>query len=257
METAAKFARAGNRILGIFAALLIAVMFLYGSYSLWDTAMVYQGAFLSDDLLQYKPSVEEEEAHPTLQQLQAINQDITAWLTIDDTHIDYPVVQGEEDMDYINTDIYGEFSLSGSIFMDSRNTPDFSDPYTVVFGHHMDNGGMFGDVVEFINEDYFSAHESGVLYLPDSTYRITLFACVETDAYNSVIYNITQYEEGDLSALLAYIRENAVQYRDIGISSDDTVIGLSTCAEAETNGRVVLFGKLDEWSQKQEGGVNK
>lgn len=46
----------------------------------------------------------------------AINKDVAGWITIDDTHIDYPVVQGKDDMEYINKDVYGEFSLSGSIF---------------------------------------------------------------------------------------------------------------------------------------------
>ena len=56
----------------------------------------------------------------------------------------------------INTDVYGNFALYGSIFMSSMNARDLSDPYTLIYGHHMDNGGMFGDVVEFVNTDYFS-----------------------------------------------------------------------------------------------------
>ena len=55
METAARCARIGNRILNGIVVLLIVVMFLYGSYSLWDTAMIYRGAFVSSDLLQFKP----------------------------------------------------------------------------------------------------------------------------------------------------------------------------------------------------------
>ena len=53
---------------------------------------------------------------PSLQELQKINPDVCAWLTVDGTKIDYPVVQGETNLEYINQDIYGEFALSGSIF---------------------------------------------------------------------------------------------------------------------------------------------
>ena len=56
----------------------------------------------------------------------AINKDVAGWITIDDTHIDYPVVQGKDDMEYINKDVYGEFSLSGSIFLSCMNKKDFS-----------------------------------------------------------------------------------------------------------------------------------
>lgn len=57
-------------------------------------------------------------------------------------------------MEYINKDVYGNFALSGSIFLSSANQPDFTDPYNLIYGHHMSNGAMFGDVVEFTDEAY-------------------------------------------------------------------------------------------------------
>lgn len=253
METAAKFARAGDRILSFIVAIFVLLMLAYGGYSLWDTAMVYRGAFVSSDLLVYKPSGTGSD-NPTLAELQQINPDVCAWLTIDDTHVDYPIVQGKDDMEYINKDVYGEFALSGSIFLASSNSPDFSDRYSLVYGHHMSNGAMFGDIVEFVDQAYFQEHQTGTLYLPGGTYAITLFACVETYASDSVIYNPNAYRS-DTEALLSYIEANAVQYRDIGITAEDPIIGLSTCAEAQTNGRVVVFGRLDKQSQAQEGGA--
>ena len=247
MHTAAKLARAGDRLVSLLAAGLILLMLLYGGYSLWDTAMVFNGAFLSSDLLQFKPAAGDPDSNPTLAELQAINPDVLGWLTIDDTHIDYPVVIGETDMEYVNKDVYGDFALSGSIFMDSDNARDLSDAYTLVYGHHMDNGAMFGDVVEFVNTDYFESHPSGTLYLPDATYTIEIFACVQVDAFDSMIYDPLA-QNGDVSELLHYVDEIAVQSRYIGVQPTDKVIGLSTCAEAETNGRVVIFGRLDRIS---------
>lgn len=247
MHTAAKLARAGDRLVSLLAAGLILLMLLYGGYSLWDTAMVFNGAFLSSDLLQFKPAAGNPDSNPTLAELQAINPDVCAWLTIDDTHIDYPVVIGETDMEYVNKDVYGDFALSGSIFLDSDNARDISDSYTLVYGHHMDNGAMFGDVVEFVNTDYFESHQTGTLYLPDATYAIEIFACVQVDAFDSMIYDPLA-QQGDVSELLNYLDETAVQSRYIGVQPSDKVIGLSTCAEAETNGRVVIFGRLDRMS---------
>lgn len=247
MHTAAKLARAGDRLVSLLAAGLILLMLLYGGYSLWDTAMVFNGAFLSSDLLQFKPAAGDPDSNPTLAELQAINPDVLGWLTIDDTHIDYPVVIGETDMEYVNKDVYGDFALSGSIFMDSDNARDLSDAYTLVYGHHMDNGAMFGDVVEFVNTDYFESHPGGTLYLPDATYTIEIFACVQVDAFDSMIYDPLA-QDGDVSELLHYVDEIAVQSRYIGVQPTDKVIGLSTCAEAETNGRVVIFGRLARMS---------
>lgn len=151
-------------------------------------------------------------------------------------------------MEYVNKDVYGDFSLSGSIFLDSDNSRDLSDSYTLVYGHHMDNGAMFGDVVEFVNADYFDSHPTGTLYLPDATYSIEIFACVQVDAFDSMIYNPKAQPQGDVSELLNYVDEIAVQSRYIGVQPGDKVIGLSTCATAETNGRVVIFGRLDRMS---------
>ena len=233
-------------MLSILAGFLILVMFLYGGYSLWDTARIYGNAAVGEELLKYKPTSETEGEHLSLQELALINPDTRGWLTIPDTHIDYPVVQGKTDMDYINKDVYGEFSLSGSIFMDSRNAADFSDSYCLLYGHHMDNRAMFGDVVEFVNKNYFDEHRTGMLYLPDGrTYTIELFACIEVDAYDTVVYQPTVQEDRNVQPLLDYIKERASQYREIGMMATDQIIGLSTCADAQTNGRVVVFGRME------------
>ena len=77
---------------------------------------------------------------------------------------------------------------------------------------------------------------------------IEIFACLQTDAFDSMVYNPTNQPDGDVSELLNYLDENAVQSRYIGVTPQDKVIALSTCAEAETNGRVVIFGRLDRMS---------
>lgn len=245
METAAVAARFGSRILSLMAMILIVLMISYGGYSLWDTYMINQGAFIGGDLLKYKPTQNQGgEANYSLEELMVINPETRGWLTIDGTHIDYPLVQGEDDMKYVNTDIFGEFSLSGSIFLSCLNTSDLSDPYNLIYGHHMDNGGMFGDVMQFIDGEYFQNHQTGTLFLPDSTWQIDLFACIEADAYDRLIYGVEP--EYETQALLDYLAQSSTQYRDIGVTASDKIVGLSTCKDAETNGRVILFGRLEE-----------
>lgn len=246
MRCAAALSRIGNRILSVLAAILILLIAVYGAYSLWDTWQIYHRAFVSSDLLKYKPTANTDGTdNPTLQDLMKINSDVRGWLTIDGTHIDYPVLQGQYDYEYLNKDVYGNFVLSGSIFLSTGNKGDFSDPYSLVYGHHMDNGAMFGDVAEFVSNDYFENHQTGTLYLPDRTYHISLFSCVEADAYDSQIYSYSGNSENDLSGLLSYISQISVQSRDIGVTKQDHIIGLSTCADAATNGRIILFGRLD------------
>ena len=224
---------------------LVLIMLLYGGYSLWNTIMIYRGAFSSNDLLKYQPTGDGPNSI-TLGELMKLNKDVVGWIKIFDTHISYPVVQGKDNQEYLNKDVFGEFSFSGSIFLDYRNACDFTDSYSIIYGHHMEYGAMFGDVVEFKNDDYFQEHKTGALFLLDDTYKITLFAFVETQEFNNKIYNPIVQGKDNLDTLLKYIKDEAVQYRDISLNHDDKIIGLSTCAEAGTNERVVLFGRLDK-----------
>ena len=245
MGIAVKCARVGNKILSFIAMVLVLIMLLYGGYSLWNTIMIYRGAFSSNDLLKYQPTGDGPNSI-TLGELMKFNKDVVGWITIFDTHISYPVVQGKDNQEYLNKDVFGKFSFSGSIFLDYRNACDFTDSYSIIYGHHMEYGAMFGDVVEFKNDDYFQEHKTGALFLLDDTYKITLFACVETQEFNNKIYNPTVQGKDNLDTLLKYIKDEAVQYRDIPLNHDDKIIGISTCAEAGTNERVVLFGRLDK-----------
>ena len=242
LDRAARLARLGTRLVSALAGLLMLALLAFGGFALWQDAALRRGAFVGAELLQYKPAAPAAD-NPTVAGLHTINPDVCGWLTVDGTGIDYPVVQGATNMDYINRDVYGDFSLSGAIFLDSRCAADLTDPYTVIYGHHMDNSAMFGDVARFAEADYFAAHPAGSISLPDAAYTIELFACVVTDAYDTAIYTPERYHD-DVGALLDYAAAQAVQQRDIGVTAQDRLVALSTCAGSETNGRVVVLGRL-------------
>lgn len=251
MKKAAMAARVGNRILSIMAGILILLMLSYGMYSLWDTYKIYANSFADEELLKFRPT-DDGEGNPTLKDLKKLNPDVKAWIQVPKTNIDYPVVQGQDDMEYINKNVYGEFELSGAIFLSCLNKDDFSDPYNLVYGHNMKNGGMFADVADFTNKEYFETHQKGKLYLTDATRKIRFFACMKVTAADAKIYHPDGYRKDNLKDLLDYIQANAVQYRDVNVADENSLIALSTCSEAETNGRVVLIGKLErEVAEKQ------
>ena len=251
MKKAAMAARVGNRILSIMAGILILLMLSYGVYSLWDTYKIYANSFADEELLKFRPT-DDGEDNPTLKDLKKLNPDVKAWIQVPKTNIDYPVVQGQDDMEYINKNVYGEFELSGAIFLSCLNKDDFSDPCNLVYGHNMKNGGMFADVADFTNKEYFETHQKGKLYLTDATRKIRFFACMKVTAADARIYHPDGYRKENLKDLLDYIQANAVQYRDVNVTDENSLIALSTCSEAETNGRVVLIGKLErEVAEKQ------
>jgi sortase B len=248
LEVAAKISHGISRILNIVIAISLVVACLYSGYALWDNWQIYNGAKLDSDLLKYKPNTDGDYSGLTLSELQKINPDVCAWLTVDGTNIDYPVVQGEDNFTYINKDVYGEFSLSGSVFLDYHNNRDFSDFYSLLYAHHMEGNVMFGEVPNFLEKDYFEEHTSGTLYLVDgSMYEIEWFASFTTNAYDSkVFYAVGENGDALKDAVLDYVKQKAVQYREVGVTTSDQIIGLSTCFSDNTDGRSILFGRMSK-----------
>ncbi len=244
-EVGYRIAKVGNAILGVVAGIIILVAFTFGTYSLWDIYMTNQGAFVPSEILKYKPASTSAGDNLTLGELKNVNNEAVAWIAVRDTHIDYPIVQGVDNAKYVNTDIYGEFSLSGSIFLSYENEGDFSDSYNVLFGHHMANGGMFGDVSEFMKRKFFDAHRWGILFTENETYDVHFFAVMYTVAYDYEVYYPKKYKEAEnVPKLLSYVKDKSSIFEDVGFEGDNKIVALSTCEDAATNGRTVLFGKM-------------
>lgn len=223
-----------DRITDIILLLFFLLLFLIGAYTMYDTAIVYDQADI--DLSSYKPS--REDILNGGWDMSRLSEDVVAWLTVYDTNIDYPVMQGEDNLEYINKNPFGEYSLSGSIFLDSRNAPDFSDPYSLIYGHHMEYGRMFGSLDEYFSEDYFDAHRRGELLLSDRVYDIEFFACLKADASVKEIFAPTETD-----GTLEYVRQNALIWRE---PRGEKLIALSTCKKAQTTTRTIVFGVMKE-----------
>ncbi len=117
--------------------------------------------------------------------LQEMNPDIYAWLYIPETDISYPILQSGDGDDefYLNHDSTGKSSRDGSIFTQGAyNAKDFNDPVTLVYGHHMRSGAMFGNLQEIYSaQGGLKAHQAIVVYLPDRELRYQVFAAVPHD----------------------------------------------------------------------------
>ncbi len=243
-----KLAEAANRILMFGILLFAAAAIGYGVYVLCDILYIKNNAFVSHDLLQYRPAVnvsEEEGGRPeSFTQLKYINPDTVGWVEIFGTHINYPVVQGKNDLEYLNKDIYGNSTLSGSIYLASANSGDFGDWYSLLYGHHMENGAMFGDITKYLNKDYFDSHRTGVLQTENGEFLIDIFACVSTNSYEDTIYNVSEGAEEKYPELREYISSHSDNSADIPEDVENRkILAFSTCTDATTNGRIVLFAE--------------
>lgn len=244
METADRLIRGLDRLLNLALILVLLVILFYAGYALWDSYSVLNKAGVSSEVMHFKPDV----SNPSLSELQAINAEVCAWLTVDDTNIDYPVLRADDNTKYLNQDIYGDYSLGGSIFLDYRCSKDFSDQYSLIYGHHMAGGMMFGDLEKFADKTYFDEHQTGWLYLPGKTYQLEMIAFLEVDAYTSPLFNLPLEADG-WNALSAHIQQDATFRRGADLTDRDRIVALSTCAEGTTNGRMILVARMTETEQ--------
>ena len=237
---------AGAKVLSLLSGLLAAFLILYSGYVLYDNLYIQNQAFGSSwELLKYRPDIIDDGAAPVSggETLAKINKDYRAWLTVYDTPIDYPVMQGENDLYYASHDVHGKSSLSGAIYLSAENSGDLSDTYNVIYGHHMDNGAMFGGLDDFADRVYFDGHREGILVTPDAVYDLRFFAVLRTDAYESAVYSVG---DRDLSELMDYLGEHAVVLDRSAAEGAEQIVALSTCSDSATDGRILIFAVMTE-----------
>ena len=239
---AKKAVRTANSIVNFAVLAAILLLLAFGCYALWDSNQVYNAANAAQYEI-YKPTVENE--GKTFQELQAMNPEVFSWLTVYGTNIDYPVTQGEDNMKYVNTNAEGNYSLSGSIFLDCGNSRDFSDFNSILFGHHMEKQAMFGEIGLFSDKSYFDARRYGNLYYGGRDHGLEFFAFLHTDAYDASVFAAGVSGEAR-QAYLNGLLDKATFTRDIGVTAEDRIVLLSTCSAESTNGRDILVARVTD-----------
>ncbi|MBO6048018.1 MAG: class B sortase [Erysipelotrichaceae bacterium] len=162
-----------------------------------------------------------------------------AWIRIDNTPIDYVVMQADNNSKYLNRQPDGSFALSGSIFLDYRNQSDFSDDYCLIYGHHMASQAMFGSLDRYYKESYFKKHRHGTLTLCDGTvFQMTAFSILKGRADNPIYY--------ELPGISMTQRLNIIKRESHTYFAPDNhhILALSTCASQSSLDRTIVFMTL-------------
>lgn len=229
-------------IINSFILLFLIVVFIYCCYSIWDTTQIYHKAD-SSIYETYKPSSKD---NLSFEELVQMNKEVIGWININNTHIDYPIVQGEDNFKYVNTGVDGEYSLAGSIFMDCRNNNDFSNMNIILYGHNMEKQAMFGEIKNFCEKDFFSNHLNGKLYYNGEWHDLRIIAILHVNAHDEVIYNTSYVGTQDEAKMIEYISKNAINIKVENIEHGKRFLTMSTCTSESTNGRHVLIGQIKD-----------
>ena len=170
--------------------------------------------------------------------------DVKAWIRIPDSKIDYPVVQGEDNDYYLSHLPDGTKNDGGSIMMDVSNEADFSDAVTILHGHHMKNGSMFGDLDLYEEEAYCKAHPVIELYTPKGDVRAEVFAVFYVNSLEFT-YPTNFADAAAYDAFIAMCKSESDYDTGITPQYGDTLLMLSTCSYVYDEARLLVMARLD------------
>ena len=184
--------------------------------------------------------------------LKEINNDACAWLVLDGTNINLPIVQGEDNDYYLHHDIYGAESKAGTIFEDYHNTSldnetaDLSD-FTYIFGHHMRGRLMFASIVDYKKQSTYDKMPYAILYTPEATYKAEFFAGLIIDGADDANLYTSDFVDADMYDLyIEYLKSNSTFVSDVTPELGDKVIVLVTCSYEQNNNRYALYARLNK-----------
>ena len=175
--------------------------------------------------------------------LRNINSEYAFWIFAPGTQIDYPVVHGTDNSKYLNRLFNGAKNSAGTLFVDYRNLPDFRDPNTLIYGHHMRNDSMFGALTDYAEQSFFDAHPYFLLIAEDEIFLGEIFAGYTTSDKDHC-YDIAISDEDDMRIFLDEALRKSDFVSGVNVKTTDRLVTLSTCAYAFENARYIAIARL-------------
>jgi sortase B len=253
---------------GLFLGFCIALLI----FSVWKLASIFLGYQSGDkeyeDLRQYVledpvspdeldpdtlAEIEDSEDEETASQsgivmqridltgLKAINDEAIGWIEIPGTSISYPVVHTTDDAYYLTHTFNKSENKSGAIFIETLNSPDFTDLHTIVYGHNMKNGSMFAGLKNYQAQSYYNAHPYIYVDLGNVSHCYQIFSAHEAEL-DDITYTIGYAADDQYAEFLSAIKSSSLYDTGVEVGVNDSVITLSTCTKSGTK-RFVVHGK--------------
>ena len=176
--------------------------------------------------------------------LRAVSADAVAWLYAPGMNINYAVAQSGDNSYYLRRLLDGTYANGGSLFADYRCSADFSDWNTVIYGHQMNNGTMFGELENYRDQSYYAEHPAMYLYIPGKRYTLELIAGYITDV-NDAVYSMPA-SKVIRNVILAQAARKSTFVSDVTPGENDKLVTLSTCVYDFDDARYVVIGRLVE-----------
>jgi len=189
-------------------------------------------------------------AHLDIQPLQQINSDVIGWIYIPDTVVNYPLLYAGNNATYLSTAWNGTENRAGSIFLEAKNQLDFADFNTIIYGHHMRNGSMFADIINYRDQAFRDEHPYIYITSGSTIRKYEVFSAYEagvtTDTYRLYFKDDTQKQSA-----ISHYQASSVLAQAQSPTVDDYILTLSTCTGNGTYETrwVVQAILIEQWEQ--------
>ena len=198
-------------------------------------------------------NLEEENVINKVKDLQKENEDVKAWIKINDTNINYPVVQANDNEYYLYRNYKKENSNYGSIFIDSNSNIENPNSNIIMYGHNMKDGSMFKDLLKYSDKEYFNNHKYIEFVTNTSFNTYEIIAVFKSRIFYKNEENVFRYyqctdlnDEEDYNYYITNCKQ--LSFYDTGVNAEygEQIITLITCEYSSENGRMVVVAKKNK-----------
>lgn len=197
-------------------------------------------------------NLNEEEKTVTFETLKAQNKDFKGWIAVPGANISLPIVQTTNNDKYLNTGFNGKWLSGGTAFIDCQNKAAFSDMNTVIYGHNMRDGSMFGKIKNYKSIDTYKKNPLIYVYTENKNYVYKIYSVFLTSAVKSddngyvFAYNfINLSNSNNFASFMEEVKLRSYYNTGVDYAEGDKIITLSTCDRTVMkNGRLVIIGRL-------------
>ena len=246
-----------SRIYAILEVAFIAI-FIFSSYRLFLIfSNYYEGNEIyseSQELYFEEPENPDDGFKVDFKSLKQVNNEALGWIYIEDTPINYPLLQTDNNDYYLKHTYDRRYSDFGSIFIDYRSSSDLTDPNTIIYGHNTKNGSMFGTLKKYKDKSYLEQHPCFYIIYEDATYKYEIISAFTAQISNPV-YNLDFADENKFTDWITQVcKSSEVDAGNYVPTGEEKIVTLSTCTSRTRTERFVIVGVQVDVSSNKIGG---
>ena len=244
--------KGGSNIVSNIILVIAIVVFAVSAYKLYGIFSEYNKGDKEYQKIQdlvinteKKDDTKEETIYVDFEKLLEMNSDVVGWIRFDEpSEINYPVVQGRDNEEYLKRTFEANTNKLGTLFVDVNNPGDFSGRNTFIYGHNMKNGSMFAQLLKYKDDSFYKEHPYFYIYTPDGkvrTYEI-FSAGVVKDTSDSYIMDYA--DDAAFQTYIDYIKQQSAYPTSTEVTTASKIVSLSTCTNVRDDERFLVHGVM-------------